>query len=254
MRIKTFTALACFGISTMLSAQYKYGPNLLKNGDFENGAEKWVNLEKGGKIVPGAGRNKSNGFVYSRSDNGYCIVKQNVPVKKLEKGKFYEFGGYAKQLQGGGGAFCAEFYGKKYMEGVYPQHLFKPSKWVKITNVIRYIPEGSSNLIIAVYMRKRFKGKVAFDDVYLREIKNYWQIRNISTAFPLIENEVVNLQFKVECSDLGNNKPVVIISGENIKFQGKISNFSFDKGTITFKFKFPKSGKYNISFDFGGKK
>jgi len=255
MKTSLLTFLIYLGLSTLLFAQNEYGENLLKNGDFESGDTHWESVSKAGEIVTNVGCNNSNGFIYTRTNDDYHLVSQIVSSEKLKEGKFYEFGTYLKQIEGGGGTLCAEFYnGNKYMGGVYTPYLKKPSEWEKKTDFIGKVPETATSVRISLYMQKKLKGKVIFDNVYLREIKNYWQLSNISTLFPIPVNDLINLQFKVVSSNLTNNKVNVTIKQENAKFSKKISNLPIKKNLIDFKFIFPTVGTYNLEFDFGNKK
>lgn len=153
--------------------------NLIQDAGFEENSPLWKNRNAGGwKILPGAGRNGTAGLVNTRTNpEDYVLLSQKIDLKP---DCAYVFGAWIRteNLSGRGASVCVEWSNArtgKWLGGSYIEDVSGTCSWREIKG--KFVAKKYSDPIqcsITFLVRKGSRGKVAFDDAYLRPDTAEW--------------------------------------------------------------------------------
>lgn len=153
------------------------GPNLLKNGGFEEGVKYWSFPKGASQIVEDKARSGKASFHYvnTRPDQ-YNLFRQKI---NLEGGKQYLLSAWVMgENIKGSGTYAAESGAGVYVEftgpagfmgGRYAKRVNGTFGWKQISTIVG-VPTDATSMVLGIYLDKKTTGSVWYDDVEIREI------------------------------------------------------------------------------------
>ena len=152
---------------------YPFDPGagkLILSRAFESRSELPLAMPPGYSFVPGAGRNGTGALLYERTDpKQYTALEFKIP--ELSAGQTYEAVVYVRgeKVQSNAGqkligGICAEYFRDgKWDSGYYHKIQQIDSSWRKLVLPVTVKP--GRNIVVKLYLRRTFTGKIWFDDL-----------------------------------------------------------------------------------------
>lgn len=170
--IRGLWLLACLIAALGASGAAPAEKNLIRNGDFEEGAAGW-SLPKTYRVAEGVAHGgKASLAVENKDPKAYLLATQALDFKA---GQQYRFGAWIKTrgVRGneGGASICIEWSGKKgWLGGSYARGIKGDRDWVYVEALTQPIPAEATSVHLSLYLRRGMTGEAWFDDVRAIEV------------------------------------------------------------------------------------